>query len=336
MSTLQNQHDNILTFVAIFFRRDRIGHLICLRKFLRIQKIILSILIIILASGCNNSKGTHITDEKQMIPVRSDKKDKQIMQDSISGYAPVNGLKMYYEIHGDGVPLVLIHGGGSTIKTTFGNILPLLAKHYKVIAVELQAHGHTGDRDHALTFEQDADDVAGLLRYLAINKAHIFGFSNGGNTAMQVAIRHPALVNKLIIVSSFYKRDGLIPGFFNGMQYSNLENMPAPLKTAYLEATANKSGLQIMHDKDKARMLQFKDWSDKDLGSIKAPALLIIGDKDIVTPQHAVEMSHKIPNSELMILPGTHGSFIGEVCTASPGSKMPEITVALIEEFLNK
>ena len=127
-----------------------------------------------------------------------------------------------------------------------------------------------------------------------------------------------------------------MPGFFNGMLQANLDNMPAPLKTAYLQVTGNKSGLQVMHDKDKERMLQFKDWSDKDLASIKAPALLIIGDKDIVTPQHAVEMSHKIPNAELMILPGTHGSFIGEVCTAIPGSKMPEMTVALIEEFLNK
>jgi pimeloyl-ACP methyl ester carboxylesterase len=301
-----------------------------------IQKIIFPILTIFLILGCTNSKDTHITDEKQMTPVPSDKKDNQLMQNSISGYAPVNGLKMYYEIHGDGVPLVLIHGGGSTIKTTFGNILPLLAKHYKVIAVELQAHGHTSDRDHALTFEQDADDVAGLLRYLTINKAHVFGFSNGGNTAMQVAIRHPDLVNKLIIVSSFYKRDGLIPGFFDGMQHANLDNMPASLKTAYLEITGNKNGLQIMHDKDKARMLQFRDWSDKDLASIKAPALLIIGDKDIVTPQHAVEMSHKIPNAELTILPGTHGSFIGEVCTVTPGSKMPEITAALTVVFLNK
>ena len=300
------------------------------------QKIIFPILIIFLILGCHNSKDTHTTNKKQMTPASSDKKDKQIMQDSISGYAPVNGLKMYYEIHGDGVPLVLIHGGGSTIKTTFGNILPLLAKHYKVIAVELQAHGHTGDRDHPLTFEQDADDVAGLLGYLTINKAHVFGFSNGGNTAMQVAIRHPDLVNKLIIASSFYKRDGLIPGFFNGMEHANLDNMPAPLKTAYLEITGNNSGLQIMHDKDKARMLQFKDWSDKDLASIKAPALLIIGNKDIVTQQHAVEMSHKIPNAELTILPGTHGSFIGEVCTAIQGSKIPEMTVALIEEFLDK
>jgi len=139
-------------------------------------------------------------------------------QDS-NGYALVNGIRMYYEIHGSGgMPLVLIHGGGSTIETTFGTILPLLARYGKVIAVELQAHGRTSDRDSAVSFEQDADDVAGLLIYLNIGKADIFGFSNGGNTAMQIAIRHPDLVNRLVIVSSFFKRNGLISGFFESMQ----------------------------------------------------------------------------------------------------------------------
>src|SRR5215467_14159922 len=99
----------------------------------------------------------------------------QAKQKSVSGYAPMNGLDMYYEIHGEGKPLVLIHGGGSTIQTTFGTILPLLAEHYKVIAVELQAHGHTRDRDTPETFKQDADDIATLLSFLKINKADIFG-----------------------------------------------------------------------------------------------------------------------------------------------------------------
>ena len=253
-----------------------------------------------------------------------------------SGYAPVGGLKMYYEIHGTGgMPLVLIHGGGSTIETSFGNILPLLASHREVIAVELQAHGHTSDRDSALSFEQDADDVAGLLQYLKINKADFLGFSNGGNTAMQIGIRHPAVVNKLVIASSFYKRDGFIPGFFEGLQHATLENMPKPLQTAYLKVAADKNHLKVMHDKDKERMLQFKDWSDDDMRSIKAPTLLIIGDHDVVKPEYAVEMSHIIPQAQLMIVPGDHGSFIGEVCAAKPDSKIPALTVSMIEEFLN-
>ena len=253
-----------------------------------------------------------------------------------SGYAAVNGLKMYYEIHGAGTPLVLIHGGGSTIQTSFSKILPLLAPHYKVVAVELQAHGHTSDRDHAESFEQDADDVAGLLEYLKIKKAHFLGFSNGGNTALQIALRHPGLVNKLVVISSFYKRDGMIPGFFEGMQNATIENMPGPLKTYYLQINNDKKALQTMFDKDRERMLGFKDWSDEQLHSIRAPALLIAGDDDVVTPEHTVRMSQLIPNSQLMILPGTHGSFIGEICAAEEGSKMPEISVAIIAEFLNK
>src|ERR1700750_1743663 len=107
-------------------------------------------------------------------------------------YATVNGLHMYYEVHGTGKPLVLIHGAASTIHSTFGRILPVLAKAHQVIAVELQAHGHSDNRDgRQITFEQDADDVAALLKQLHIAKADIFGFSNGGTTALQIAIRIP-------------------------------------------------------------------------------------------------------------------------------------------------
>src|SRR4051812_27461893 len=122
-------------------------------------------------------------------------------------YASVNGLQMYYQIHGTGKPLVLLHGGGSTIESTFGRILPALAKTHQVIAIELQAHGHTKDIDRPLSFEQDADDVAVLLTQLHINKADFLGFSNGGTTCLQIAIRHPKLVNKLVLASATYKRD---------------------------------------------------------------------------------------------------------------------------------
>src|SRR5690349_23477977 len=98
----------------------------------------------------------------------------------INDYAHVNGIKMYYEIHGDGAPLVVLHGGGSTIQTSFGNLIPFLAKRYRVIAVELQNHGRTDYRMETQTFSQDADDVATLLQHLGINKASFFGFSNGG------------------------------------------------------------------------------------------------------------------------------------------------------------
>src|SRR6188768_2544876 len=289
------------------------------------MKNIVMILSLFFIISCTNSNDRSMPAKNEV---------KQIKKDS--GYAPVNGLKMYYEIHGEGAPLVLIHGGGSTIQTSFSKILPLLAQQYKVIAVELQAHGHTSDRDSVESFEQDANDVVGLLEYLKINKAHFLGFSNGGNTAMQIAIRHSSLVNKLVIISSFYKREGMMAGFFEGMQQASLENMPALLKTYYLQINNDQEGLQTMFNKDKERMLHFKDWKDEDLAAIKNPSLIISGDKDVVTAEHTVKMSQIIPNAQLLILPGTHGSFIGEVCSIEEGSKMPETTVTIITEFLDK
>lgn len=126
---------------------------------------------------------------------------------SQNGYADINGLRMYYEIYGEGaLPLVLIHGGGSTIQTTFGNIIPHLAKRRKIITMELQAHGRTNDRDVPLSFQQDADDVAALLGYLQIDKADFLGFSNGGQTLIELALRHAELINKMIVASAFYKK----------------------------------------------------------------------------------------------------------------------------------
>ena len=108
--------------------------------------------------------------------------DNATIKDNTKGFAPVNGLEMYYEIHGSGTPLVLIHGGGSTIQTTFGRVLNQFAASHKVIAVEMQAHGHTADIDRPLSFHQDADDIAELLKHLNISKANLFGFSNGAST----------------------------------------------------------------------------------------------------------------------------------------------------------
>ena len=255
---------------------------------------------------------------------------------STGNYADVNGIKMYYEIHGEGKPLVLIHGGGSTIQTTFGTILPMLAKRYKIIAVELQAHGHTSDRDAPETFEQDADDVAALLKQLNISKASILGFSNGASTTLQIAIRHPAIVDKIIVVAGAYRRDGFIPGFFDGMQHATIDNMPQPLKDGFLKINPDTSALQNMFNKDRARMIGFKDWQDSDLESINAPALIVSGDRDVTLSEHAVKMSKLIPNAELLIMPGVHGACLGEIETPVPNSKQPEMTALLVEEFLEK
>jgi pimeloyl-ACP methyl ester carboxylesterase len=254
-----------------------------------------------------------------------------------SGYAPVNGLNMYYEIYGDGdIPLVLIHGGGSTIETSFSTMIPLLSGYGKLIAVELQAHGRTSDRDSPESFVQDADDVAWLLNHLKIDKANFLGFSNGGSTVMQIAIRHPDIINKIVVISGAYKRSGFIPGFFDGFEGATLDNMPAPLQVGFLKATPDKNRLQVMFDKDVERMKTFKDWPDDGLRSIKAPALIMAADHDVVTPAHMIEITRLIPESRLAILPGTHGSIIGEAGSEKQGSKLPAITAALVEAFLNE
>lgn len=249
-------------------------------------------------------------------------------------YANVNGMQMYYEIHGTGQPLVLIHGGGSTIGTTFGTILPLLAKTHKLIAVEMQAHGHTGDRDAPETFEQDADDVAELLRQLSIPVAAIFGFSNGGQTAMEIAIRHPKIVSKLVIASAFYNRGGTPAGFWDGFAGVTLSNMPQVYQDEYLKITNSSERLLNMFNKDVARMKAFKGWSKEAISSINVPALLVIGDRDLTLPEHAVEMYHLLPQGRLAILPGSHGSYMGEAMSAGAGSKVPGYFVAMIDEFL--
>jgi pimeloyl-ACP methyl ester carboxylesterase len=249
-------------------------------------------------------------------------------------YAAVNGLKLYYEIHGSGRPLVLIHGGGSTIASTFGRVLPELAKTHQVIAVELQAHGHTLDIDRPLSFEQDADDVAALLKELHVEKADFLGFSNGGTTCLQIAMRHPGLVNKLVLASATYTRDGLPPGFFEGFQNVSLESMPQPLKAAYLAANPDPKGLRKMFDRDVARMMAFKDISDADIKAIQAPALVINGDTDMVRPEHALALSRTLPHAQLAILPGGHGDYLGEICAPDQNSKLPALVVAMIETFL--
>jgi len=249
-------------------------------------------------------------------------------------YATVNGLKMYYELHGSGRPLVLLHGGGSTIMSTFGRILPELAKKHQVIAVELQAHGHTPDIDRPLSFEQDADDVVALLKQLTIEKADLMGFSNGGTTCLQIALRHPERVNKLVLASTTYKRDGMQLGFWEGMRNASLENMPEPLKQAYLEANPEPEGLRAMFDRDVARMMAFKDISDTDIQAIQAPALVINGDTEVVRAEHALALARALPHAKLAVLPGGHGEYIGEICAADKEDATPAFATTMIEAFL--
>jgi pimeloyl-ACP methyl ester carboxylesterase len=242
---------------------------------------------------------------------------------------------MYYEIHGNGYPLVLIHGGGSTLETTFGRILPALARTNQVIAVEMQAHGHTADIDRPMTFEQDADDIAELLTQLNIPKANLFGFSNGGSTTLYTAIRHPHRVNKIIVASTMYSRSGTFPGFWDMMKEATFEGMPQAYKDAFLKINPDQNALFAMYKRDITRMQDFSDIPSAEIAGIAAPALVICGNQDVVTVEHAVEMFRTMKQGQLAVFPGGHGDYIGELTTLSAREANNLTALPTIENFLS-
>lgn len=254
-----------------------------------------------------------------------------------SGYAPVNGIRMYYEIHGrgDGIPLLILHGGGSTIESTYGRVLPFLSASRRVIALEEQGHGRTSDRDQPVTFESSADDVEALLEYVNVDTADILGFSNGASVALQVALRHPERVRKLIFASSFSKRSGAQPGLWSFIEHADFSNMPRPLKDAFLEVNPDVEKLKAMHDKDAARMQAFKDVPDGAIRAVRAPTLVIMGDRDVATLEHATELTRLFPDARLLVLPGGHGEYLGEVTFPLVDAGYPELTARLIARFLD-
>lgn len=251
-----------------------------------------------------------------------------------SGFRKVNGIQMYFEMYGNGEPLVLIHGGGSTIQSNFGRLIPLLSDAYKIIAVELQAHGRTEDRGVDSSFAQDADDVFELLNQLSISKANILGFSNGGTTAMQIAIRHPHIVHKLILCSALSKRKGVTDWFWDMMLNAGLDNMPKALQQAFLYVNPNHDKLKIMHDRDAKRMVNFVDFPDEDIQGVISPTLIVCGDKDIVTIEHSLELRNLINNAQLAVIPGGHGDYIGEITTITDQTSSDEWIVPMIKKFL--
>ena len=206
-------------------------------------------------------------------------------------YADINGLKMYYEIHGTGEPLVLIHGGlGST--GMFDPIMPALSKGREVIAVDLQAHGRTADIDRPMSFEAMADDVAGLIRYLKMEKADVMGYSVGGEVALRVAIQHPDIVRKLVIVSAAFRRDGWYPENVAGMTQMGpataAQMKQTPMYQSYSQIAPRPEDWTVLHTKLGEMFRKDYDWSSE-VQNIHTPTLLVFGDADAVRTAHAVE-----------------------------------------------
>ena len=205
-------------------------------------------------------------------------------------YAEVNGLKMYYEVHGDGRPLVLLHGA-YMIVDDMGPLLAALAEGRRVIAVELQGHGRTADVDRPITYEGMADDVAALMGHLGIGEADVFGYSMGAGVALQLAIRHPASVGRLVAVSVSYTSDGMQPELHE-MAPSITPEMFAgtPFEAAYKEVAPNPEDFPTLVEKLKTLDTTPYDWGAENVRGIGSPTMIVVGDADAVRVEHAVEM----------------------------------------------
>lgn len=247
------------------------------------------------------------------------------------GYAPVNGLSMYYEVHGSGRPLVLLHGGLLTIDLSFGEIWPELADGRQVIAAELQGHGRTADIDRDLELSYLAGDVAALLDHLGIGQADVAGFSLGGGVALQLALDHPDRVGRLVLVSVSYAPDGYHEEITDPARHATSTRMPTAedfrqMREAYDRLAPDPGHFDAFAAKASRAAGSLKGWTPEELGRITAPTLLVFGDHDFVRLEHAVQMHGLIPGAQLAVVPGaTHMSVL----------RRTDLFIPLVRAFLS-
>lgn len=265
-----------------------------------------------------------------------------------TGYAPVNGLQMYYEIHGEGgTPLLLLHGGLFDIDQQFGAVLPSLAENRQVIATDFQGHGRTNDIDRALGTVALASDVIGLLEHLGVPKVDVFGFSVGGAVALHLAIRNPELIRKAIISSASFHPDGDRAENADAVGEMKVEMIAGtPMEAAYLAKSPHPDleHLQVLLNKLGGYDRGTSGWSDDDIRGIAAPTLYTVGDNDAVKLEHAVKFAQLrgsdvngdfvgVPASQLAVFPGTTHFFgmartnlVSDVVLTFLDAPMPEAT----------
>lgn len=232
-------------------------------------------------------------------------------------YAPINGLNMYYEIHGEGRPLLLLHGNLSAIESSFGKIWPELAQTRQVIAVEQQAHGRTADIDRPLTIQQMANDTLALLDYLGLKQVDIFAYSSGSQVALEMVINRPVVVGKLILMTISYTLDGMQPGLIEGISQIQPEMMAGtPWYEEYKRIAPHPENWGQLVEKIKRMDGDLPEYTDDTIRAIQSPVLMITGDMDVVTLEHVVKMFRllgggvmrmdgRLNKSELAVIPGT-------------------------------
>jgi pimeloyl-ACP methyl ester carboxylesterase len=217
--------------------------------------------------------------------------DLSAQQSPTTGYAPVNGLKMYYEVHGRGEPVVLLHGAFMTITNNWAGWIDELSKTRKVIAVEMQGHGRTADIPRELNSENLADDVAALLEYLELSRADLIGYSMGGGVAMRVAVRHPDQVRRVVVISSTFRRDGMTQEGLDAIPKLTAEAFEgSPIEAEYQRLSPTPDQFSSFVERMVAAYSKGNDLSADQLQSTTAPMFFIFGDADGIRLQHVAEM----------------------------------------------
>ncbi len=226
-------------------------------------------------------------------------------------YASVNGIDLYYELHGadrPGPPLVLLHGGVLTFHLSFDPLLPALAAEHRVIGVELQGHGHTADSDRPFSIRQCADDVIALLDHLGDERADLFGYSLGGLVATEIATRYPDRVGRVVLAAAHFSPDAYYPEITAPEQDSPrlpTEEDFAIMKRSYDAVAPAPDDFFPFLEKLQPAVHDFEPWTDEQLGRMAMPVLIMIGDTDFIRPEHAMEMKQRLPDARLAILPDT-------------------------------
>jgi pimeloyl-ACP methyl ester carboxylesterase len=206
-----------------------------------------------------------------------------------------------------------------------------------MLAVELQGHGRTGPGDHAASFEGSADGVAALLAELAVGAVDVLGFSNGGQVAMRLAIRHPNAVRRLVVASAPVRRDGMVDGFWDGLAAATYADLPEPYRKADLAVSGDPVHAERMFHLDRELMLTgFTDWPDALVASITAPTLVVAADQDVIRTEHTVLLASLIPNARMLIVPGNHGDYLGELAAAAGDTGPLQRTMPFIVDFLDR
>lgn len=269
-------------------------------------------LIVVLITGC-----------KSVESIESTTCTSKLTEDCKAGYAQVNDITMYYEVHGKGESLLLLHGGTGRIES-FYNQIPVLAEHFRVIAPDSRAHGRTTDSGKPLSYALMADDMIKLLDLLEVNRAHVVGWSDGGNIGLNLAINHPERIRKLVVLGANFNPDGLTDEFDDWFKNATAETWSVDAREFYQKHAPDPSHWPVFIDKIKAMWLTQPNYTREELERVQVSTLVMAGEnEEVVRREHTEEMHLMLPNAVLKIIPGTGHS--------APVEKPGEVNQAILE-----